>query len=65
MFCLTGETHDRETAKEKGLYGRYFLIRKIDEDVWHPGHTVPMVYVKITDGITDKSIHWTLFGRRF
>ncbi len=43
---------ESETAKEKGLYGRYFLIRKIDEDVWHPGHTVPIVYVKITDGET-------------
>lgn len=35
-------------AKEKGLYGRYFLIQKIDEGVWHPGHIVPIVYVKIT-----------------
>lgn len=35
-------------AEEKGLYGRYFLIQKVDEGVWHPGHIVPIVYVKIT-----------------
>lgn len=36
-------------AKERGLYGRYFLIQKVDEDVWYPGHIVPIVYVKITN----------------
>ena len=36
-------------AKEKGLFGRYFLINKINETTWHPGHTVPVVRVKITD----------------
>ena len=40
---------DSEYAKEKGLYGRYFLFYKIDETTVHPGHTVPVVYVKITD----------------
>ncbi len=35
-------------AKERGLYGRYFLIQKVDEGLWHPGHIVPIVYVKIT-----------------
>lgn len=35
-------------AKERGLYGRYFLIQKVDEGVWYPGHIVPIVYVKIT-----------------
>ena len=40
---------ESELAKEKGLFGRYFLIQKIDEDVLHPGHTVPIIYVKITD----------------
>ncbi len=35
-------------ANEKGLYGRYFLIQKVDETTWHPGHIVPIVYVKIT-----------------
>lgn len=39
---------DSDLAKEKGLYGRYFLIQKIDEGTWYPGHTVPIVYVKIT-----------------
>lgn len=36
-------------AKERGLYGRFFLIQKIDECPWHPGHIVPIVYVKITN----------------
>lgn len=39
---------ESDLAKERELYGRYFLIRKIDEDTWHPGHIVPIVYVKIT-----------------
>ena len=40
---------ESELAKKRGLYGRYFLIRKVDEGVWYPGHIVPIVYVKITD----------------
>lgn len=40
---------ESELAKEKGLYGRYFLIQKVDEDIWYPGYIVPIVYVKITD----------------
>lgn len=39
---------ESDLAEEKGLYGRYFLIQKVDEGVWHPGHVVPIVYVKIT-----------------
>ncbi len=39
---------ESDLAKERNLYGRYLLIQKIDEDVWHPGHVVPIVYVKIT-----------------
>lgn len=35
-------------ARELGLYGRYFLIQKIDEDIWYPGHIVPIVRVKLT-----------------
>lgn len=37
-----------DLAKEKGLFGKYALIQKIDEMVWHPGHTIPILYVKIT-----------------
>ena len=37
-----------DLAKEKGLWGRYFLVQKVDEGFWHPGHIVPIVYVKIT-----------------
>lgn len=39
-----------DLAKEKGLWGRYLLIRKIDETTWHPGHIVPIVHIKMTDG---------------
>jgi len=41
---------ESDLAKERGLYGRYFLIQKVDEGTWYPGHIVPIVYVKITDG---------------
>lgn len=40
---------ESDLAKEKGLNGRYFLIQKVDEGVWHPGHIIPIVYVKITE----------------
>lgn len=40
---------ESELAKEKGLYGKFILIRKIDENTWFPGHTVPIVYIKITE----------------
>ncbi len=43
---------ESDLAKERGLYGRYFLIQKIDEGIWHPGHVVPIVYVKITSDTT-------------
>lgn len=39
---------ESDLAKERGLYGRYFLIQKVDEGIWYPGHIVPIVYVKIT-----------------
>lgn len=42
---------ESDLAKEKGLYGRYFLIQKVDEGEWYPGHIVPIIYVKITDDI--------------
>lgn len=39
---------DSDLAKKRGFYGRYFLIQKVDEYTWYPGHIVPIVYVKIT-----------------
>jgi len=39
---------ESDYAKEKGLSNRYLLIRKAYEDVWWPGHTVPIIYVQIT-----------------
>ena len=37
-----------DLAKERELYGRYFLIQKVDEAAWYPRHIVPIIYVKIT-----------------
>ena len=39
---------ESDLAKEKGLYGRYLLIQKIDEGTWYPEHIIPIVYVKLT-----------------
>ena len=39
---------ESDLTKERGLWGRYFLIQKVDEDTWYPGHIVTIVYVKIT-----------------
>lgn len=44
---------ESDLAKERDLYGRYFLIRKVDEGELYPGHIVPIVYVKIT---TDENL---------
>lgn len=44
-FCL-----DSDRAKQLNLYGRYLLIQKVDEAVWHPGHITPVVHVKLTAG---------------
>lgn len=35
-------------AKEKGYYGRYLLLQKVDEGSWDPGHRVPIVYFRLT-----------------
>ena len=47
---------ESEIAKEKGYYGRYLLIQKVDEGIWHPGHVVPIVYFRITKDMTLPSI---------
>lgn len=39
---------ESEYAKEKQLYGKYFIIQKVDEHVWHPGHITPIIRVMIT-----------------
>lgn len=39
---------ESDYAVEKGLLNRCVLIHKIDEDIWHPGHIVPIVRIKIT-----------------
>ena len=39
---------ESELARERGLWGCFLLIQKVDECVRHPGHIVPIIYVKIT-----------------
>ncbi len=41
---------ESDYAREKGVYGRYFLFQKIGETVCYPEHIIPVVWVKITDG---------------
>lgn len=46
---------ESDLAREKGLVGEHFLIHKVDEYVWWPGHTIPIVRVKIAvDGLLPK-----------
>ncbi len=47
---------ESEIAKEKGYYGRYLLIQKVDEGSWYPGHVVPIVYFRITKDTSLPSI---------
>lgn len=37
-----------DISKEKGLFGKYLLIQKIDNKMWDSGNIVPIVYVKLT-----------------
>ena len=37
-----------EIAKANGLDGRYLLFHKVREMMWYPGHTIPIVHVKLT-----------------
>lgn len=41
---------DGEDAKKANLNGRYLLIEMVDKGEWHPGHQIPIVYVKLTEG---------------
>ena len=47
---------ESEIAKEKGYYGRYLLIQKVDEGSWYPGHIVPIVYFRLTKDTSLPSI---------
>ncbi len=40
-----------EESKLKELDGKYFLFHKVDESSWYPDHIIPIVRVKICDGI--------------
>lgn len=40
---------ESDLAKEKGLYGEYFLLQKVDERIWYPEHIIPIVYIKLTE----------------
>lgn len=42
---------ESDYAKEKGFYGRFLIIHKVDEDIWErcdSGDVFPIVYVKMT-----------------
>ena len=39
---------ESQLAREKGLWGRFLLLQKVDETEWYPGHIIPIVYVKLT-----------------
>ena len=47
-----------ELAKEHGLAGRYLLLQKVDERTYHPGHIIPIVYVRITEDWNASSKLW-------
>lgn len=36
---------DSDYSKIKGLKNRYIIFRKVDEEIWWPGHIVPVVQV--------------------
>lgn len=42
-------------AKSSGFYQKYVYFVKVDEDIWYPGHVVPVVYFykKIDDVLSD------------
>lgn len=45
-----------EAAYEFGLGGEYFLFHKMGETVYHPGHIIPLVRVKLTkNGVLPKT----------
>jgi len=33
-----------EYAKDNNFYQKYIYFVKVQEEQWHPGHTVPVVY---------------------
>lgn len=39
-----------EYAAKRGLAGEYLLFQKVDEYSWYPGHIIPIVRVKLTNG---------------
>lgn len=39
---------DSDFAKNKGLFGQYILVQKVDEVCWNGACVVPIVYLKIT-----------------
>lgn len=40
---------ESEFAKENGFEGKFLIIHKVDKTICHPGHTIPIVYLKLTD----------------
>ena len=38
-----------DLAKERGLLGQYLLLQMVDDTIWYPNKTVPILYAKITE----------------
>lgn len=36
-----------EKSKELGFYEGYLLLQKVDESVWYPNHTIPIIRIKL------------------
>lgn len=49
---------ESDFAKSNNIYHHYALLQKIDENLWHPGHIIPIVRLKVTqDMMLPKELH--------
>ena len=39
---------ESQEAYALGLEGKYIILIKVGQNTWHPGHTIPVVYIKIS-----------------
>lgn len=44
-YAFRLESHDAHTL---GLVGKFIILIKVDQNTWYPGHTIPVVYIKVT-----------------
>lgn len=48
-----------EEAKKRNLYGRFFLIQKVSEGTWYPGHIIPIADLEAR--LNEMEV-WSLLG---